>query len=113
MTTVVFAVGARPNFVKMAPVIEATRRRGSSVRSWCTPASTTTSVSSAEIIDDLGFPKPDRFLGIGFGSHGEQTGFTSSPSSACSSMTRPSSWSSGDVNATPRVRSRRRSRASR
>ena len=28
MSTVVFAVGARPNFVKMAPVIEAVGRRG-------------------------------------------------------------------------------------
>jgi UDP-N-acetylglucosamine 2-epimerase (non-hydrolysing) len=76
MTTVVFAVGARPNFVKMAPVIEATRRRGLFRQVVVHTGQHYDERLSAEIIDDLGFPKPDRFLGIGSGSHGEQTGFT-------------------------------------
>jgi UDP-N-acetylglucosamine 2-epimerase (non-hydrolysing) len=76
MTTVVFAVGARPNFVKMAPVIEATRRRGLFRQLVVHTGQHYDERLSAEIIDDLGFPKPDRFLGIGSGSHGEQTGFT-------------------------------------
>jgi UDP-N-acetylglucosamine 2-epimerase (non-hydrolysing) len=76
MSTVVFAVGARPNFVKMAPVIEAARRRGLFRRLVVHTGQHYDERLSAEIIDDLGFPKPDRFLGIGSGSHGEQTGFT-------------------------------------
>ena len=31
---------------------------------------------SDEILQDLGFPTPDRFLGIGSGTHAEQTGKT-------------------------------------
>lgn len=76
MSTVVFAVGARPNFVKMAPVIEATRRRGIFRQLVVHTGQHYDERLSTEIIDDLGFPKPDRFLGIGSGSHGEQTGFT-------------------------------------
>jgi UDP-N-acetylglucosamine 2-epimerase (non-hydrolysing) len=76
MTTVVFAVGARPNFVKMAPVIEASRKRGRFRQVVVHTGQHYDERLSTEIIDDLGFPRPDRFLGIGSGSHGEQTGFT-------------------------------------
>ena len=76
MTTVVFAVGARPNFVKMAPVIEASRKRGRFRQVVVHTGQHYDERLSSEIIDDLGFPRPDRFLGIGSGSHGEQTGFT-------------------------------------
>jgi UDP-N-acetylglucosamine 2-epimerase (non-hydrolysing) len=76
MTTVVFAVGARPNFVKMAPVIEATRRRAPFRQVVVHTGQHYDERLSAEIIDDLGFAQPDRFLGVGSGSHGEQTGFT-------------------------------------
>ncbi len=76
MSTVVFAVGARPNFVKMAPVIEATRKRGRFRQVVVHTGQHYDERLSTEIIDDLGFPRPDRFLGIGSGSHGEQTGFT-------------------------------------
>ena len=60
----------------MAPVIEATRRRGLFRQVVVHTGQHYDERLSAEIIDDLGFPKPDRFLGIGSGSHGEQTGFT-------------------------------------
>ena len=76
MTTVVFAVGARPNFVKMAPVIEAVGRRGLFRQLVVHTGQHYDERMSAEILDDLAFPKPDRFLGIGSGSHAEQTGFT-------------------------------------
>ncbi len=76
MSTVVFAVGARPNFVKMAPVIEAVGRLGLFRQLVVHTGQHYDERLSAEILDDLGFPKPDRFLGIGSGSHGEQTGFT-------------------------------------
>ena len=76
MSTVVFAVGARPNFVKMAPVVEAARRRGLFRRLVVHTGQHYDERLSSEVLDDLGFPRPDRFLGIGSGSHGEQTGFT-------------------------------------
>ena len=76
MTTVVFAVGARPNFVKMAPVIEAVGRRGLFRQLVVHTGQHYDERMSTEILTDLGFPKPDRFLGVGSGSHGEQTGFT-------------------------------------
>ena len=76
MSTVVFAVGARPNFVKMAPVIEAVGRTGLFRQLVVHTGQHYDERMSAEILDDLGFPKPDRFLGVGSGSHGEQTGFT-------------------------------------
>jgi UDP-N-acetylglucosamine 2-epimerase (non-hydrolysing) len=76
MSTVVFAVGARPNFVKMAPVIEAVGRLGLFRQLVVHTGQHYDERMSAEILDDLRFPKPDRFLGIGSGSHGEQTGFT-------------------------------------
>jgi UDP-N-acetylglucosamine 2-epimerase (non-hydrolysing) len=76
MSTVVFAVGARPNFVKMAPVIEAVGRLGLFRQLVVHTGQHYDERMSTEILDDLGFPKPDRFLGIGSGSHGEQTGFT-------------------------------------
>jgi UDP-N-acetylglucosamine 2-epimerase (non-hydrolysing) len=76
MTTVAFAVGARPNFVKMAPVIEAVSRRGLYRRLVVHTGQHYDERLSTEILDDLGFPRPDRFLGVGSGSHAEQTGFT-------------------------------------
>ena len=66
-------VGARPNFVKMAPVIRALDGR---------PGIETTTVHtgqhydermSVEVLGDLGLPAPDRFLGVGSGLHGAQT----------------------------------------
>lgn len=76
MSTVVFAVGARPNFIKMAPVVEAVGRLGLFRQLVVHTGQHYDERMSAEILDDLGFPKPDRFLGIGSGSHAEQTGFT-------------------------------------
>ncbi len=76
MTTVVFAVGARPNFIKMAPVVEAVGRLGLFRQLVVHTGQHYDERMSTEILTDLGFPKPDRFLGVGSGSHGEQTGFT-------------------------------------
>jgi len=65
---------ARPNFMKVAPVYHALRRED-----WCDPVIVhtgqhyDTSMSDA-FLDDLGLPAPDHHLGIGNGSHAEQTG---------------------------------------
>jgi UDP-N-acetylglucosamine 2-epimerase (non-hydrolysing) len=76
MSTVVFAVGARPNFIKMAPVVDAVGRLGLFRQLVVHTGQHYDERMSAEILDDLAFPRPDRFLGIGSGSHAEQTGFT-------------------------------------
>ena len=74
MSTIVQVVAARPNFVKMAPVIEATRQLGGVSQIVVHTGQHYDERLSGEMLDDLGLPKPDVFLGVGSGSHGEQTG---------------------------------------
>jgi len=69
---VVHVVGARPNFVKMAPLIDALGRRGTSQLVVHTGQHYDRRMSE-EILEDLGFPEPDYALGVGSGTHGEQT----------------------------------------
>ncbi len=65
-------VGARPNFVKMAPVIEAMARRDAEQFVVHTGQHYDQRMSD-EMLSDLQFPEPDLFLGIGSGTHGAQT----------------------------------------
>lgn len=76
MTKVVHAVGARPNFVKMAPVIEALGRRSGIRQLVVHTGQHYDRALSDEVLADLELPEPDRFLGVGSGTHGEQTGRT-------------------------------------
>lgn len=67
-------VGARPNFMKVAPVVEAMKRRASVF----TPLVVHTGQHyDAQMSDaffrDLGLPEPDVYLGVGSGSHAAQT----------------------------------------
>jgi UDP-N-acetylglucosamine 2-epimerase (non-hydrolysing) len=71
---IVHAVGARPNFVKMAPLIDALGRRGVANQIVVHTGQHYDQRMSAEILDDLGFPVPDYSLGVGSGTHAEQTG---------------------------------------
>ncbi|MDA0180302.1 UDP-N-acetylglucosamine 2-epimerase (non-hydrolyzing) [Solirubrobacter phytolaccae] len=71
--TIVHVVGARPNFVKMAPVISALERRGAFRQVIVHTGQHYDARMSDEILADLEFPVPDRFLKIGSGAHGEQT----------------------------------------
>jgi UDP-N-acetylglucosamine 2-epimerase (non-hydrolysing) len=71
---VVHVVGARPNFVKMAPLIDALTHRGVDRQLVVHTGQHYDRKMSDEILDDLGFPPPDRSLGVGSGTHGEQTG---------------------------------------
>ena len=74
MIRITYGVGARPNFIKTAPVIEAIRRRPAFSQSIVHTGQHYDPALSEDILEDLGFPHPDRFLGVGSGTHAEQTG---------------------------------------
>lgn len=76
MTTVLHVVAARPNFVKMAPIVEALARRRAFRQVVVHTGQHYDRALSGDILADLGFPTPDRHLGVGSGTHGEQTGHT-------------------------------------
>ena len=70
---IVHVVGARPNFVKMAPVIAALEARGAFRQVIVHTGQHYDAKMSDEVLADLDFPVPDRFLRVGSGAHGEQT----------------------------------------
>jgi UDP-N-acetylglucosamine 2-epimerase (non-hydrolysing) len=70
--SVLFVVGARPNFMKAAPVIAALRARGRDVLLVHTGQHYDAEMSDV-FLAQLGLPAPDVFLGVGSGTHGEQT----------------------------------------
>jgi UDP-N-acetylglucosamine 2-epimerase (non-hydrolysing) len=73
MATVLAVVGARPNFVKMAPVVAALEaREGVNVRLLHTGQHYDRALSDG-FIELLGMRAPDANLGVGSGSHAEQT----------------------------------------
>lgn len=66
-------VGARPNFMKMAPIIEALRGIPGLVPTLIHTGQHYDPIMSKVFFDDLGLPKPDVYLGVGSGGHTEQT----------------------------------------
>jgi UDP-N-acetylglucosamine 2-epimerase (non-hydrolysing) len=74
MLKVINVVGARPNFMKMAPIIEAMNRQPQLIRHQLvhTGQHYDERMSHA-FFHDLGMPKPDIDLEVGSGSHAEQT----------------------------------------
>ena len=74
MLKVINVVGARPNFMKVAPIVEAMRRRE---RDFAPLVLHTGQHYDAQMSDaffrDLGLPEPDVYLGVGSGSHAQQT----------------------------------------
>ena len=73
MLEIIQVVGARPNFVKMAPVTQAlSEREGIEVRLLHTGQHYDRALSDG-FIERLGMPQPDANLGVGSGSHAEQT----------------------------------------
>lgn len=65
-------VGARPNFMKMAPVIEALARPGNRQLLVHTGQHYDHNMSKV-FFDQLGMPQPDIYLGIGSDTHARQT----------------------------------------
>lgn len=74
MTTIHLIAAARPNFMKIAPLYHAL-----SATDWAKPVLVHTGQHydknmSDAILQDLGVPEPDFHMGVGSGSHAEQTG---------------------------------------
>jgi UDP-N-acetylglucosamine 2-epimerase (non-hydrolysing) len=68
-------VGARPNFMKMAPIIEAMNRYPEQIEHILVHTGQHYDEKmSKSFFVDLGMPKPDIDLEVGSGSHAEQTG---------------------------------------
>lgn len=74
MLKVINVVGARPNFMKVAPIVEAMRRRS---REFAPLVVHTGQHYDERMSDaffrDLGLPEPDVYLDVGSGTHAEQT----------------------------------------
>jgi UDP-N-acetylglucosamine 2-epimerase (non-hydrolysing) len=71
---VINVVGARPNFMKMAPIIEAMNKHPELFRhSLVHTGQHYDERMSKSFFVDLGMPKPDMDLEVGSGSHAEQT----------------------------------------
>ena len=74
MLKVINVVGARPNFMKVAPIVEAMKRREREF----TPLVVHTgqhydAAMSDAFFSDLDLPEPDVYLGVGSASHAAQT----------------------------------------
>jgi UDP-N-acetylglucosamine 2-epimerase (non-hydrolysing) len=73
--TIVYVVGARPNFVKMAPVASEMRLRAPHLRHVVVHTGQHFDREMSDLFfDDLDLSEPDYLLGVGSGSHGAQTG---------------------------------------
>ena len=71
---IVHIVGARPNFMKVAPVIRALREFGQVEQILIHTGQHYDDALSAEFFEDLELPRPNLNLGVGSGSHATQTG---------------------------------------
>jgi UDP-N-acetylglucosamine 2-epimerase (non-hydrolysing) len=74
MLKVIHVVGARPNFMKVAPIVEAMNRRPDLFTSLVihTGQHYDAAMSDA-FFRDLDLPEPHKYLGVGSGSHAAQT----------------------------------------
>jgi UDP-N-acetylglucosamine 2-epimerase (non-hydrolysing) len=69
-----YVVGTRPNFVKMAPVIATLRSRLPDARHAIVHTGQHYDRMMSEVfLEELGVPEPDHMLGVGSGTHAQQT----------------------------------------
>jgi UDP-N-acetylglucosamine 2-epimerase (non-hydrolysing) len=73
MPKIVHVVGARPNFMKMAPIIAALRPHPAIAQLLVHTGQHYDHKMAHVFFEELGLPRPDRDLGVGSGSHAEQT----------------------------------------
>lgn len=70
---IINVVGARPNFMKIAPLIAAMKREPALEGFLVHTGQHYDEAMSQTFFDELGIPKPDLNLGVGSGSHAAQT----------------------------------------
>jgi len=71
---IISLVGARPNFIKIAPLQKIFKNYSNLIdHKICHTGQHFDENMSEIFFDELGLPKPDYYLGIGGGSHTEQT----------------------------------------
>ena len=99
--TVHLIAAARPNFMKVAPLWHALRGDGAFAPVLIHTGQHYDPNMSDAIFRDLGLPEPDHHLGVGSGSHAEQTGRVMIAYGAVAAEARPD-WLVvvGDVNST-------------
>ena len=74
MIKILLIAGARPNFMKVAPIFAEMKRRPTEfVPMIVHTGQHYDAAMSDAFFDDLGMPKPDIYLGVGSGSHAVQT----------------------------------------
>jgi UDP-N-acetylglucosamine 2-epimerase (non-hydrolysing) len=74
MTTILHVVGARPNFMKIAPIIDALRPHAGIRQALINTGQHYDDPMAGNFFSELSLPRPDRDLGIGSGTHAVQTG---------------------------------------
>ena len=100
--TVCLVVGARPNFMKVAPVHRALEQSAPELELLLVHTGQHYDERMSDVfIGQLGLPQPDSFLGVGPGRHGEQTGRALMAIEAVLTETEPDLVAvAGDVNST-------------
>jgi len=74
MTKLLHVVGARPNFMKVAPVLQAGDRHGGLHQVLLHTGQHYDAAMSDRFFEELGLPAPDVNLGVGSATHAVQTG---------------------------------------
>ena len=71
---VINVVGARPNFMKVAPIVDEMKRRAKDFSPFIVHTGQHYDAQMSDaFFTDLGLPEPDVYLGVGSGSHAIQT----------------------------------------
>ncbi len=74
MKKIISVVGARPNFMKIAPIHRAFKKHSGNIQHLiCHTGQHYDQKMSKIFFEELELPKPDFYLGVGSGSHAEQT----------------------------------------
>jgi UDP-N-acetylglucosamine 2-epimerase (non-hydrolysing) len=74
VVNIINVAGARPNFMKIAPIIEAMNHHPDRIRHLLVHTGQHYDERMSRVFfEELGLPKPDIDLGVGSGSHAEQT----------------------------------------
>jgi UDP-N-acetylglucosamine 2-epimerase (non-hydrolysing) len=102
MKTLFLVAGARPNFMKLAPLVRALDRPGSGLAYQIVHTGQHYDREMSDVFfDELGIPKPDRHLGAGGGTHAQQTAKVMLAFEELCTQTRPAAVVVvGDVNST-------------